>query len=68
SNIKAAGFLKWAGLYGTGDTRAKDLDEVAVGTLLRDEQMSETEARSRFAKMGYSQDDVDYLIILNLPG
>lgn len=65
SNLKGVGFKKFADLYGVKD--AKDLGESAVGTLYKDEEMSEEDARARFAKMGYSSEDVDYLIILNSP-
>jgi len=49
------------------DGASLSLDTAMVRELFKHEEMSEDEARLRFAKMGYRPDDVDYLIILSSP-
>ena|GEM_PF-3165698 len=44
-----------------------ELNKGDVGWLFKHGEMPETEARQRFSKMGYPDDDVDYLIIRYSP-
>lgn len=63
SNLAAVG---WRSALGVGDSKLS-LDAATVGTLLRQGEMPEDEAHTRFRKMGYSDADADYLIVLNSP-
>jgi hypothetical protein len=68
SNLAAVGWRKYINPhYLAAPDAIRELDSAQVCELLSNYEMSEEEARERLHLLGYTQEDIDYLVILNSP-